>query len=83
VTSVPSTRLASTLPALLNGPVEIGFNFGEGSIEHFPARHNYYVQSWLCVESRSGFVVPEQLPHQTLHPISTNSRSQLTTCSDT
>jgi hypothetical protein len=83
VTSVPSTRLASTLPALLNGPVEIGFNLGEGSIEHFPARHNYYVQSWLGVESRSGFVAPEQLSHLALHPISASGRSQLTTYGDT
>jgi hypothetical protein len=83
VTRTASTRLASTLPALLNGPVEVGFNLGEGSIEHFPARNNYYVQSWLCVESRSGLVAPEQLPRQALHPISTNGRSQLSACGDT
>jgi hypothetical protein len=57
------------------GSVEIGFNVGEGSIDHFPARHNHYVQSWLRVENRPGFVTPEQLPRQALHPISTNGRS--------
>ena len=83
MTSAASTRLASALTALPDGPVEIGFNFGEGSIQHFPARHNYYVKSWLRVEEWSGFVAPEQLPRQALDPIPTNGRSQLTARGDT
>jgi hypothetical protein len=73
-----STRLVNALQAPREGPVEIGFNVGEGSIDHFPARHNHYIQSWLRAENRPGFVAPEQLPRQALHPISTNSRSQFT-----
>ncbi len=82
MTSAASSRLPSTLPAFLNGPAEIGFNLGEGSIEHFPARHNDYVQSWLCVENRRTFVAPEQLPCEALHAIPTNSRPQLTAGGD-
>lgn len=82
MTSVPSTRLASTLPALLNGPVEIGFNLGEGSIEHFPARHNHDIQSRLGLESWSDLVAPEQLPRQALRTISTDGRTQFAACSD-
>jgi hypothetical protein len=64
----------SAFPAPLQRPLEIGFNVGEGSIEHFPARHNHYVQSRLRLENRPGFVTPEQLPRKALYSISTNSR---------
>jgi hypothetical protein len=72
---VASTRLASVFQATLQRPLEIGFNVGEGSIEHFPARHNHYVQSWLRLENRPGFVAPEQLPREALYSIATDSGS--------
>jgi hypothetical protein len=61
--------------ALLKGAGVIGFKGGEGSIEHFPARHNHYVQSWQRLDSWSDLVTPEQLPSQTLRTISTNGGS--------
>ena len=68
---------------LLKGVCVIGFKGGEGSIEHFPARHNHDVQSWQRLESWSDLVTPEQLPSQTLRTISTNGGSQFTACGNT
>jgi hypothetical protein len=69
--------------ALLQGATEISFKDGEGSIEHFSARHNYDIQSRLHLESRSQLVAPEQLPRQAFRAIPADGRSQFTTRSDT
>jgi hypothetical protein len=73
--ATPATRSERTLTALLEGLGVVGFKDGEGSIEHFPARHNHNVESRLRVEK--GLVAPEQLPRETFCAISANSRSQL------
>ena len=65
---------------LLDDPCVVGFKGGEGSIEHFPARHNHDIQSWLSLESWSDLVAPEQLPRQALRAISTDGRPNLTAC---
>ena len=75
--TTPATRAGRTVAALLEGPSVIGFKGGEGSIEHFPARHNHDVESRLRLESWSDFVAPEQLPRQALRAISSDGRSQL------
>ena len=61
----------------------VGFKGGEGSMEHFPARHNHDIQSWLGLESWSDLVAPEQLPRQALRAIPTDGRTQFTACGDT
>ena len=68
--------------ALIEGMGVIGFKGGEGSIEHFPARHNHDIQSWLGLESWSDLVAPEQLPRQALRAIPTDGRTQFTACGD-
>ena len=62
---------------LFKGLCVVGFKGCEGSIEHFPARHYYDVQSRPRLERRSDLMAPEQLPRQALRAISTNGRSQL------
>lgn len=66
-----------SLRILLDDACVVGFKGGKGSIEHFPARHNHYVQSNRRLKSWSDLVPPEQLPRQALRAISTNGRSQL------
>jgi hypothetical protein len=61
----------------------VGFKGGEGSIEHFPARHDHYVQSRLRLENWSDLLAPEQLPRQALRAISNSGRSQLAARRDT
>jgi hypothetical protein len=56
----------------------VDFKGGEGSIEHFPARHNHDVQSWLGLERWSDLVAPEQLPRQALRAIPIDGRTQFT-----
>jgi hypothetical protein len=75
--------LDATLTASVEGARVISFKGGEGSIEHFPARHNHYVQSRLRLENWFDFVAPEQLPRQALRAISTGGRAQLAACRDT
>jgi hypothetical protein len=73
----------AALTALFKGPGVVSFKGGEGSIEHFPARHYHHIQSWRCLENWSDLVAPEQLPRQTLRAISTNRRTQLAACRHT
>jgi hypothetical protein len=68
------------LRILLDDACVVGFKGGEGSIEHFPARHNHYIQPRRGLESWSDLVAPEQLPRQALRAISTDGRSQLSVC---
>jgi hypothetical protein len=75
--------LDATLTASVEGARVISFKGGEGSIEHFPARHDHYVQSRLRLENWFDFVAPEQLPRQALRAISTGGRAQLAACRDT
>jgi len=51
--------------------VVVSFEVGEGSIEHFPARHDNNV------EAGSHFVTPEELSGQTLGSVSVNRRADL------
>jgi hypothetical protein len=71
-----SSRADAALTALFKGPGVVSFKGGEGSIEHFPARHDHYVQSRLRLENWSDLVAPEQLPRQPLRAISSSRRSQ-------
>ena len=68
---------------LLESAGEVSCKGGEGSIEHFPARHNHDIQSRLHLESWSDFVAPEQFPQQPLGAISNDCRSQFTARGDT
>jgi hypothetical protein len=79
----PATPRDGILTALLEGSGVVGFKGAEGSIEHFPARHNHDIQSTLRLESWSDFVAPEQLPRQALRAISTDGRTQFAACGDT
>lgn len=56
------------------GGLVVGFEAGEGDIEHFPARHDH------DIETRSNFVTPENLPSPALREIAFNSRPQLLRC---
>src|SRR4030095_6658187 len=78
-----ATRLDATLTASVEGARVISFKGGEGSIEHFPARHDHSALSRLRLENWSAFVAPEQLPRQALRAISTGGRAQLAACCDT
>lgn len=78
MTPTPAPCSYRALRILLDDACVVGFKGGEGSIEHFPARHNHYVQSNRRLESWSNLVAPEQLPRQALRAIPTNGRSQLT-----
>jgi len=78
-----ATRSDRPFRILLDDTCVVGFKSGEGSIEHFPARHNHYIQPRPGLESWSDLVAPEQLPRQALCAISTNGRSQLAACCDT
>jgi hypothetical protein len=60
---------------LCESPGVVGFKSSEGSIEHFPARHNHDIPSRLHLES--WFVAPEQFARQTLGAVSFNGCSQL------
>ena len=75
--------METALTTLRKDPSVISFKGGKGSIEHFPARHDHYVQSRLRLENWSDFVAPEQLPRQALRAISTGGRAQLAACCDT
>jgi hypothetical protein len=66
--------MRSLIP-LIKGLYVVGFKGGEGSIEHFPARHDHDVQSGPRLERRSNLMAPEQLPRQALRAISANGRS--------
>jgi hypothetical protein len=68
---------------LLDNPCVVGFKCGEGSIEHFPARHNHYVQSNRHLKRWSDLVAPEQLPRQALRAISTDGSSEFSACRHT
>jgi hypothetical protein len=62
--------------ALLKSLREVGLEGGEGSIEHFPARHNHEIQPWTRLERRSDLMAPEQLTRQAFRAIPTNSIPQ-------
>jgi len=78
-----AARSDRPLRILLDDTCVVCFKDGEGSIEHFPARHNHYIQPRRGLESWSDLVAPEQLPRQALRAISTNGRSQLAAGCDT
>jgi len=54
----------------------VGFKAGEGSIEHFPARHDDNI------ESRCDLIPPEDLSRQTLGAVAIDRRSHLARCRD-
>ena len=82
-TVIPAARSDGALRILLEDTCVVGFKGGEGSIEHFPARHNHDVQSNWPLKSWSHLVAPEQLPRQALRAISMNGCSQLAAGRDT
>jgi len=83
VAPTAAARADRPLRILLDDACVVGFKGGEGSIEHFPARHNHHIQPRPYLESWSDLVAPEQLPRQSLRAISTNSRSQFAACRHT
>lgn len=57
------------------GGLVVGFETGEGDIEHFPARHDH------DIKTRSNFVAPENLPSPALGEITLHRRPELLCCS--
>ena len=51
------------MPSFLEGGEIVGFEGDEGSIDHFPARHDDHIQAGVK------FVSPEQFPGQPFGPV--------------
>ena len=71
-----ATRSDRPFRILLDDTCVVGFKSGEGSIEHFPARHNHEIQPWTRLERRSDLMAPEQLSRQAFRAIPTNGLPQ-------